>query len=35
VRDTGKTPWGVGLGLGLVAAHSVDLGVALDVVNLS
>ena len=36
VRDTGETPWGVLLDLGLViAAERVDLRVALDVVDLS
>jgi hypothetical protein len=35
VRDTGKTPGGVGLGLMLVATHGVDHRVALDVIDLS
>lgn len=34
VRDTGKAPWGVLLGL-IVVTEGVDLGVTLDVVNLS
>ena len=35
VRDTGKTPGGVLLGLVVVTSKGVDLGVTLDVVDLS
>lgn len=35
MRDTGKTPGGVLLRLVVVTAKGVDLGVTLDVVNLS
>lgn len=35
MRDTGKTPWGILLGLVIVSTKGVNLGIALDVVDLS